>query len=111
MIGVRSAIVVADLTREEVMAACLGVDLETLVSRDYCYTQQLSQQIHRLAGTDGRWCFDGICYPSRNNYPADCIALFDRASKCLSVERDIALAQHADWPRFVDIYKVGVVDK
>lgn len=110
MIGVVDPIVVADLTQDDVMAACLGVDLETLVCRDYGYTQGLSRSIHQLVDDDGQPLFDGIRYPSRNDYPAGCIALFDRTTGRVHVETDIALARHADWPPFVAKHEVAIVD-
>ena len=47
-------------------------------------------------------------YPSRNNYPAASIALFARADEKVAVFEDIDLIEHADWPRFVDSYHMGV---
>ncbi len=44
--------------------------------------------------------FDGVLYPSLNNYPAASIALFERATAKVSVIEDIDLVDHADWPRF-----------
>ena len=50
----------------------------------------------------------GVLYPSRNNYPAKSIALFERASAKVSVIEDIDLVDHVDWPRFVATYRIGV---
>ena len=52
--------------------------------------------------------FDGVLYPSRNNYPAASIALFDRAKAKVSVFEDIDLVEHVDWPSFVATYGIGV---
>jgi len=49
-----------------------------------------------------------VLYPSRNNYPAASIALFERAEKNVKVIEDIDLPDHADWPRFVANYRIGV---
>jgi hypothetical protein len=47
-------------------------------------------------------------YPSRNNFPAACIALFYRARAKVVVVDDLPLAQHVDWPAFVNQYRIGV---
>jgi hypothetical protein len=52
--------------------------------------------------------FDGVLYPSRNNYPAASIALFERARGKVKVIADIDLMEHAHWPRFVADYRIGV---
>ena len=52
-----------------------------------------------MLGDDGQPLFDGVLYPSRNNYPAKSIALFERAETKVSVAEDIDLVDHADWPR------------
>ncbi len=51
----------------------------------------------------------GILYPSRNNYPASSVALFDRASAKVGVVIDIDLAAHVAWPAFVHDYQIGIV--
>ena len=61
-----------------------------------------------MLGDDGQVLFDGVLYPSRNNYPAKSIALFERASAKVSVIEDIDLVDHVDWPRFVATYRIGV---
>ncbi|WP_441301346.1 hypothetical protein [Caballeronia sp. LZ025] len=52
--------------------------------------------------------FDGLLYPSRNNFPATCIALFYRARTKVVVVDDLPLAQHVDWPAFVHQFRIGV---
>ena len=52
--------------------------------------------------------FDGLLYPSRNNFPATCIALFYRARAKVVVVDDLPLVQHVDWPAFVNQYRIGV---
>ena len=61
-----------------------------------------------MGATRGQVLFDGVLYPSRNNYPAKSIALFERASAKVSVIEDIDLVDHVDWPRFVATYRIGV---
>ncbi|OGA58517.1 MAG: hypothetical protein A2710_24110 [Burkholderiales bacterium RIFCSPHIGHO2_01_FULL_64_960] len=107
-VGVLDHMLLADLTAPGVMAGYFGLNLEQLASRDYSLTQQVSAQVHALRGDDGRALFDGVLYPSRNNYPAKSIALFERAGAKVSVVEDIDLADHVDWPRFVAAYSIGV---
>ena len=90
------------------MAGYFGLNLEQLASRDYTHTQQVSAQVHAMLGDDGQPLFDGVLYPSRNNYPAKSIALFERAAARVGVVDDIDLVDHVDWPRFVATYRVGV---
>jgi len=45
-----------------------------------------------------------VRYPSRNNYPAESIALFERAAEKVSMVADIDLIEHVDWPNFVATY-------
>ena len=61
-----------------------------------------------MLGDDGQALFDGVLYPSRNNYPAKSIALFERAGAKVGVIEDIDLVDHVDWPRFVVTYRIGV---
>jgi hypothetical protein len=61
-----------------------------------------------MRGDDEVPLFDGVLYPSRNNYPAASIALFERAEKRIKVIEDIDLVDHAGWPRLVAIYRVAV---
>ncbi len=98
----------ADLTAEGVMAACFGLNLEQMASRDYTHTQRVSAQVFAMVGADDVPLFDGVLYPSRNNYPGRAVALFDRAGRKLEVVEDIDLVDHVDWPRFVEQYGVGV---
>jgi len=107
-VGVLEALHLADLTAEGVMAGYFGLNLEQLASRSYTHTQQLSGQVHAMLGGDDAPLFDGVLYPSRNNYPAASIALFERAEKNVKVIEDIDLPDHADWPRFVANYRIGV---
>ena len=106
-VGVLDGLRLADLTTDRVMAGFFGLNLEQLASRDYTHTQQVSAQVHAMREGDGP-LFDGILYPSRNNYPAASIALFDRASKKVKVFADIDLVDHVDWSRFVADYRIGV---
>ena len=107
-VGVLEALHLADLTADGVMAGYFGLNLEQLASRSYTHTQQVSGQVHAMLGGDDAPLFDGVLYPSRNNYPAASIALFERAEKKVKVIDDIDLPDHADWPRFVANYRIGV---
>ena len=107
-VGVLEALHLADLTAEGVMAGHFGLNLEQLASRSYTHTQQVSGQVHAMLGDDDAPLFDGVLYPSRNNYPATSIALFERAVKKVKVIEDIDLPDHAGWPRFVADYGIGV---
>lgn len=51
---------------------------------------------------------DGILYPSRNNYPGLCLALFDRCASKLGLVADIALDRHLHWPHFQRQYGIRV---
>ena len=108
-VGVMDEIVLCDLTAPGVMAGYFGLNLEQMTQRDYVHTQGISAQVHALQAPDGSARFDGILYPSRNNYPSTSIALFDRAQHKVAVIADIDLANHVDWPPFVSTYRVGVV--
>jgi len=107
-VGILEALNLADLTAPGVMANCFGLNLEQLASRDYTPTQKVSAQVHAMLGADDVPLFDGLLYPSRNNYPATSIALFDRAQGNIEVFDDIDLVDHVDWPRFVATYRIGV---
>lgn len=61
-----------------------------------------------MTGEDGQPLFDGLLFPSRNNYPAKSTALFDRAATKIQVLLDIDLTQHIDWPDFVANYRIGI---
>lgn len=108
-VGVLQDLSLADLTAEGVMAGYFGLNLEQLISRDYRYTQQISAQAHAEMTDDDQPRFDGIRYPSRNNYPATSIALFERARDKVRVFDDIDLVDHLDWPGFVARYRIGIV--
>ncbi len=107
-VGVQEDLCLADLTAPGVMAGYFGLNLEHLASRDYTYTQQVSDRVHALLGKDGLPLFDGVLYPSRNNYPAASIALFKRAEAKIKVIEDIDLVDHVGWPEFVANYRIGV---
>jgi hypothetical protein len=107
-VGVLEDLCVADLTAPGVMAGYFGLNLEQLASRDYTYTQQVSAKVHAMVGKPRRPLFDGVLYPSRNNYPAASIALFERASEKIKVIDDIDLVEHVGWPGFVKAYSIGV---
>lgn len=107
-VGVMNNVLLANLTAPSVMAGYFGLNLEQLACRDYTHTQQLSAQVHAMLGNDGQPLFDGVLYPSRNNYPAKSIALFERAGTKVSVIKDIDLVDHVDWPPFVATYRIGV---
>ena len=107
--GVLMDLYLADLTAPGIMAGYFGLNLEQLASRDYTHTQQISARIHAMTRGRGQASFDGIRFPSRNNYPAASIALFERAATKVRVIADIDLADHVDWPRFVAAYRIGVI--
>jgi len=107
-VGMLEDVLLADLTAPGVMAGYFGLNLEQLASRAYTHTQQVSAQVHAMRGNDGQPLFDGVLYPSRNNYPAKSIALFERAGAKISVVEDIDLVDHVDWPQFVAAYRIGV---
>ena len=107
-VGVVEDLKLADLTAPGVMAGHFGLNLEQLASRGYLHTQRISGEVHALRGADGLPSFDGVFYPSRNNYPGPAVALFDRAQYKVEVVDDIDLVDHVDWPRFVEDYGIGV---
>ncbi|NMG49961.1 RES domain-containing protein [Azoarcus communis] len=107
-VGVLDELQLVDLTAEGVMAGYFGLNLEQLASRGYTHTQQVSRQVHAMQGKDGVSLFDGVRYPSRNNYPATSIALFERAEWKVRVIEDIDLPDHVGWPRFVADYRIGI---
>ncbi|MCB1896994.1 MAG: RES domain-containing protein [Zoogloeaceae bacterium] len=67
----------------------------------------MSAAIH-AAGDDTTPRFDGIVYPSRMNFPGQCIALFDRSARHLDHSADLPLRRHGDWPAFVRTYRIIV---
>lgn len=108
VVGVLEELCLTDLTAPDVMASCFGLNLEQLASRTYTHTQDVSARVHAMRGDDDVPHFDGVLYPSRNNYPAASIALFDRAKGKIEVVDDIDLVDHAQWPQFVARYRIGV---
>jgi hypothetical protein len=70
VVGVLDDLRLADLTAAGVMAAYFGLTLGQLASRGYAHTQRVSDQVHAMRGSDDVPIFDGVLYPSRNNYPA-----------------------------------------
>lgn len=107
-VGVLGDLHLADLTAPGVMAGYFGLNLAQLASRDYTHTQHVSTEVHALVGDDDRPLFDGILYPSRNNYPDVSIALFDHTKAKVKVIGDIGLVEHVDWPSFVATYRIGI---
>lgn len=107
-VGVMEDLKLADLTAPGVMSAHFGLNLEQLASRGYEHTHRISSEVHAMRGADGLPAFDGVLYPSRNNYPEPSVALFDRAGYEVEVVDDIDLIDHVDWPRFVEDYRIGV---
>jgi hypothetical protein len=79
-IGTVQDLVLADLTAPGAMVQHFGLNLAQLASRRYQPTRRLSAAVHGLQSEDGLPIFDGLLYPSRNNYPAACVALFERAA-------------------------------
>jgi hypothetical protein len=107
-VGVVDDIQLVDLTAKDVMAGYFGLNLQQLASRSYVHTQQVSGQVHAMRDADNVPLFDGVLYPSRNNYPSASIALFERAQDKVVVVDDIDLPEHVNWPRFVEDYRIGV---
>lgn len=108
-VGVTSDLHLADLTAPGVIAGQFGLNLSQLASRRYSQTQKISATIYAITEPSGLPRFDGLLYPSRNNYPAACIALFERAASKVQVSDDIDLVRHRDWPVFVTKYKIAVL--
>lgn len=108
MVGVIEPLMLADLTAPGVMASQLGLNLSQLASRRYVHTQRISSIVHGLVDVAGELRFDGLLYPSRNNHPAACAAVFEGAAAKLSVVDDIALRDHIDWPAFLAAYHIIV---
>lgn len=108
-VGVLEDLRLADLTAPGIMASVFGLNLEQLASRAYVHTQGISRQVHALLDDSDNPVFDGLLYPSRNNFPAACVALYDRAGPKVSAVLDIDLVDHIDWPAFVKQYRIAVV--
>jgi hypothetical protein len=107
-VGVLEALRLADLTSPGIMASYFGLNMELLSMRDYTHTHQVSARVHAMSGDDGAPRFDGVYYPSRNNYPDKSIALFERAAAKVKVFTDIDLVDHHDWPDFVDRFDIVI---
>ena len=105
---VKTTLRLADLMAPNVMAAQFGLNLAQLSSRRYRRLRSISQAIHGATSVVGG-PFDGIRYPSRNNYPDWCVALFERAAPKIEWVGDLELVSHKDWPVFVSNFKVGIV--
>jgi hypothetical protein len=108
MVGATSTVILADLTAPNVMAARFGLNQSQLASRRYIHTKRISAEVHASQDAAGTPLFDGILYPSHNNLPAKCIALFDRANTKVFVVDDVDLDAHAHWPAFTVAYRVVV---
>jgi hypothetical protein len=91
------------------VASQLGLNLSQLVDRRYVQSRGVSAMVHAIRDAAGQPRFDGLAYPSRNNPPATCAAVFDRAAAKLTTVDDIDLRDHADWPAFLAEYKVLVL--
>lgn len=79
-VGVVRALTLADLTAPGAVVQHLGLNLSQLASRRYTHSQHVSKSAHGAIDTSGVPAFEGLLYPSRNNYPASCIALFEQAA-------------------------------
>lgn len=108
-VGVMSDLTLADLTANGVIAQNFGLNMSQLSSRRYVHTRQISKKVHAMKNKSGAPVFDGLVYPSHNNYPERCIALFDRALHAVQVVDDIDLADHVGWPGFVASYCIGIM--
>jgi hypothetical protein len=109
VVGVLEDLHLADLTAGSVMAGYFGLNLEQLASRDYTHTQRVSARVFAMTRADDGPLFDGVFYPSRNNYPGKAVALFESAAMKVKVVADVDLVDHVDWPRFVEQYRIGIV--
>ncbi|WP_410505688.1 RES family NAD+ phosphorylase [Janthinobacterium sp.] len=107
MVGVLRTLRLADLSAPAVMATQLGLNLQQLSSRRYAHTQGISAMVHAHDAPDGL-PYDGISFPSRNNFPSVCVALFERAQTKVGLFRDVDLPDHADWPAFLRRYQIVV---
>ena len=109
VVGVIDPLRLVDLTAPGVMASRLGLNLSQLSSRRYVHTQRVSSDVYALVDASGIPVVDGLLYPSRNNHPACCAAVFERAAAKLTLIDDIALRDHVDWPGFLTDYNVVVL--
>jgi len=109
LVATRQHLLLFNINAPDVMAAQLGLNLEQLITRDYTHTRELSQRVHAMTDSMGVPQYDGILYPSRNNYPAHSIALFERAKDKVELIEDLDLVDHAEWPAFVTKYRIGIL--
>lgn len=109
-VGAVDTLNLADLTAPGVMASHFGLNLSQLASRKYHHTQRISAMVHEFSIANGAR-FDGIIFPSRNNYPATCIALFEDAKNKIDPSADFDLIQHTGWPAFLTAYEVIVLPR
>jgi hypothetical protein len=107
-VGVTDDLHLADLTAPDVMAAHFGLNLTQLIHRGYLHTQRVSAILHAVVDAKGFPIYDGILYPSRNNYPKKCVALFEDATSKVSLVDDIDLATHTEWPDFKNTFNIVV---
>lgn len=108
VVGVLEPLNLADLTAPGIMAGYFGLNLQQMTRRNYAHTQQVSAHVQAMHSEDGQPTFDGVLYPSRNNYPASSIALFEQANPKVTVCADIDLPDHEEWPNFVESYCICV---
>ena len=108
-VGTLEPLVLADLSAPDVMASVLGLTLTQMASRRYLYTQRVSASVHGIKDTSDIPRFDGILYPSRNNHPAVCVALFERAQSKVDLVDEIDLLNHRDWPIFKEKYQIVIL--
>ncbi|WP_317851846.1 RES family NAD+ phosphorylase [Xanthomonas citri] len=80
-VGVLSGIRLANLNAPDTIARVFGLNLGQISSRNYRHTHSISTRVYQDLDSFGNPRFDGILYPSRNNYPGNCVALFNRAVK------------------------------
>lgn len=109
-VGVMDDIRLFDLTAPGVMVQHFGLNLGQLSSRRYAHTQRISGTVYGFTDDAQTPLFDGLAYPSRNNFPAICIALFEHARRKLDVVADIDLADHVDWPAFVTAHHLRIIE-
>lgn len=110
-VGVVRELVLADLTAPGAVVQHFGLNLSQIASRRYTHSQRISRAVYDHIDPTGEPIFDGLLYPSRNNYPASCMALFERAARKVRCVDDIDLADHVGWPAFVSDFRIAVVDQ
>ncbi|MEN9865461.1 MAG: hypothetical protein RL748_1051 [Pseudomonadota bacterium] len=109
-VGLHTELKLADLSAPNFMAAGLRMNLHQFTSRNYRRTQQIAADIHAHVPPDNQ-LFDGLIYPSRNNYPSRCVALFKRACSKVAVVDDIELPDHIEWPGFLHDFEITVLPR